>query len=98
MDFYVDPGDPGATREGPEPILEPKNTKNEFFSFFWIFLNRNRYEPEPVGTEPTRTELGAPYLYLPRTGPDRTGPDRTRLDRTGPVTGNIKNLINTNKI
>ena len=49
----------GATREGPEPIPELKNTKNYIFSFF-EFLNRNLYEPEPAGTKPTRTEPGAP--------------------------------------
>ena len=59
--FVLIQGVQGATREGPEPIPELKNTKNDIFSFFWIFWNQNRYEPEPVGTEPTRTEPGAPW-------------------------------------
>ena len=60
--FILIQGVQGATREGPEPILELKNTKNDIFPFFSIFLNPNQYEPEPVGTEPTRTEPGAPCL------------------------------------
>ena len=57
--FILIQGVQGATREGPEPIPELKNTKNDIFSFFWIFfepepvwtgtgMNRNRSEPEPV--------------------------------------------------
>ena len=57
--FILIQGVQGATREGPEPIPELKNKLYLQFCFF-SNLNRNRYEPEPVGTEPTRTEPGAP--------------------------------------
>ena len=59
--FILIQGVQGATREGPEPIPELKNTKNYIFSFF-EFLNRNQYELEPVGTKPTRTGPGLPVI------------------------------------
>ena len=34
MDFILIQGVQGATQEGPEPIPELKNTKNDIFSFF----------------------------------------------------------------
>ena len=41
--FILIQGVQGATQEGPEPIPELKNTKNDISSFFSIF-----FEPEPV--------------------------------------------------
>ena len=78
--FILIQGVQGATREGPEPIPELKNTKNDIFSFFWIFLNRNRYEPEPVGTEPTRTEPGAPCTLVLSILVDSVGPYTELID------------------
>ena len=49
--FILIQGVQGATREGPEPIPELKNTKNDIFSFF--------AEPARAGRAgPGRTDIG----------------------------------------
>ena len=60
MDFYIDPGGPGGHPGGSRTHSGAEKHKKWYFFIFLNFLNRNRYELEPVGTESTRTEPGAP--------------------------------------
>ena len=80
MNFYIDPGGPGGHPGGSRTHSGAAKFKKRYFLIFEFFLNWNRYELEPVGTEPTRTEPGAPCIDRgPSSIPKTISPIATRL-------------------
>ena len=45
LDFYIDPGGPGAIQEGPEPIPELKNHQIYWFFKFFQKSMKNWFDP-----------------------------------------------------